>query len=261
MSSLQILLYGTSGSGKTTIASRAKNPFFIDLENGCLNVPKDRKMSLPIIGYNEASKASVKKLNNFLDDQLSSNNEKKFDTLVIDSITRLDEFMEQEVIDEEKIDSKGKALRSLSDLPYGSGYSMHSHKIMNVVYKCMALSVQKDMDLILISHAKEKQVKVKNKDPYDAVMPRLAKGALNTTVELVQCCFYTSNGKIPDPNKEGSMMPMHKIVTTSDSYCEFVKNRINMKHDAYYVYRNKVDFSMIDEFWAELYEQLGRINA
>ena len=47
---LQVVLYGQPGIGKTTFAKIAREPFFIDLENGSIGIAEAKKKSFPIIG-------------------------------------------------------------------------------------------------------------------------------------------------------------------------------------------------------------------
>lgn len=247
--SLQLIIYGQAGVGKTTFAKHARDPFFIDLENGTIGVPKDKKNSFPIIGFNEASKNSVLELHKFLDEKLDPKSEVGFKTLVIDSLTRIDEYMERAVIEQQKA-LGNKEIETLADFSYGAGYALVKEKVMNIVNKCIALSIQKNIDLVLIAHSKDKQVKRRGQEPYDMVQPRISKGAMSSIIELVPFCFYLGKDVIED--KKGISTNLY---TVGDTFCEQVKSRVPLSDGMYNM--TAKDEKAIEEktktFWNELY--------
>ena len=253
--SLQLVIYGQAGIGKTTFAKHARDPFFIDLENGVIGVPKDKKKSFPIIGFNEASKNSVKELHQFLDKNLDPKCEVGFKTLVIDSLTRIDEYMEKAVIEQQRA-LGNKEIQTLADFAYGAGYALVKEKVMNIVNKCIALSIQKNIDLVLIAHSKDKQVKRKGQDPYDMVQPRISKGAMASIIELVPYCFYIGKDIVKD--KKGVSTNLY---TTGDTFCEQVKSRVSLSKGMYDMTAKNEE--MIKEktksFWTELYGTWDKI--
>ena len=247
---LQTIVYGQAGIGKTTFAKYARDPFFIDLENGTVGIPKDKKKSFPIIGFNEASKNSVKELHKFLDDSLDPKTELSFKTLVIDSLTRIDEYMEKAVIEQQKT-LGNKDIQTLADFGYGAGYALVKERVMNIVNKCIALSIQKNIDLVLIAHSKDKQIKKRGQEPYDMVQPRISKGAMSSIIELVPYCFYLGKDIVKD--KKGISTNLY---TVGDTFCEQVKSRVQLGA-AVYDMTGKNE-GMIKEkvkaFWTELYD-------
>ena len=247
--SLQIIIYGQAGVGKTTFAKYARDPFFIDLENGTVGVPKDKKKSFPIIGFNEASKNSVTELHKFLDEKLDPKGELEFKTLVIDSLTRIDEYMEKAVIEQQKA-LGNKEIQTLADFAYGAGYALVKEKVMNIVNKCIALSIQKDVDLVLIAHSKDKQVKRRGQEPYDMVQPRISKGAMSSIIELVPYCFYLGKDVVKD--KKGISTNLY---TVGDTFCEQVKSRVPLYAEIYNMTGKgeKVIEEKTKTFWNELY--------
>ena len=253
---MQMLLYGSAGIGKTTFAKYAERPYFLDLENGCIGVPSKQKKAFPIIGYNSSSRASIESLNGFLDKVLVSKTELPFKTLVLDSLTRLDEYAEHAVVDEAKQRSKKpESILTIGDLPFGSGYSMARDKIMQIVYKCIAISIQRDVNLIMIAHSKDKQVKKLGTLAYDAVCPRLSKGALASITELVPLSFYLGK-EIKDEDSGGYIK--RGLFTSPDVFCENVKSRIELAQEVY-------DLAHGDEvtkiFWSELNKEWRAANA
>ena len=254
--SLQLIIYGQAGIGKTTFAKHSRNPFFIDLENGTIGIPKEKKKSFPIIGFNEASKNSVTELHKFLDEKLDPKTEVGFKTLVIDSLTRIDEYMEKAVIEHQK--SLGnKDIQTLADFAYGSGYALVKEKVMNIVNKCIALSIQKDIDLVLIAHSKDKQVKRRGQEPYDMVQPRMSKGAMSSIIELVPYCFYLGKDVVSD--KKGISTNLY---TVGDTFCEQVKSRVLLGSEVYNMTakNEKAIEEKVKTFWNELYSTWDKID-
>ena len=254
---LQMVIYGQAGVGKTTFAKLSKDAFFVDLENGSIGIPSAQKKAFPIIGHNEASKKSMLELNKFLDNALKSEAKPTFKTLVIDSLTRIDEYMEREVI-AEQIALGNKKMDTLGDMPYGAGYALVKNKVMNIVNKCIALSIQKGMDLVLITHSKDKQIKKLGQETYDTVQPRLSKGAMSTIIELVPFCFYLGKDVIKD--KKGMVTQLY---TDADTFCENVKRRIMLDHRIYDMTAGSEEeiSKKASVFWQELYEKWDKANA
>lgn len=253
---MQMLLYGSAGIGKTTFAKYAEQPYFLDLENGCIGVSSKQKKAFPIIGYNSASQGSMEALNTFLDQVLTTKQELPFKTLVLDSLTRLDEFAEHAVVDEAKQRSKkSESILTIGDLPFGSGYAMARDKIMQVVYKCIAISIQKDINLIMIAHSKDKQVNKLGALTYDAVCPRLSKGALASITELVPLSFYLGKEIKGD---DGGGYIKRGLFTSPDVFCENVKSRINLDQEVYDLAHGDAITKM---FWSELNQKWCEANA
>jgi len=247
--SLQIIIYGQAGVGKTTFAKYARDPFFIDLENGTVGIPKDKKQSFPIIGFNEASKNSVTELHKFLDEKLDPKSEVGFKTLVIDSLTRIDEYMEKAVIEQQKA-LGNKDIQTLADFSYGAGYALVKERVMNIINKCIALSIQKNIDLVLIAHSKDKQIKRRGEEPYDMVQPRISKGAMSSIIELVPYCFYLGKDIVKD--KKGVSTNLY---TVGDTFCEQVKSRVQLGRAVYDMTGKNEEMirEKVDAFWGELY--------
>ena len=164
--------------------------------------------------------------------------------------------MEREVIAEQI--ASGKKIETLGDLPYGAGYALVKNKVLNIVNKCIALSIQKGMDLVLITHSKDKQIKKLGQETYDMVQPRLSKGAMNTIIELVPFCFYLGKDVVKD--KKGMVT---QLKTDADTFCENVKRRFMLDHRVYDMSAGSEEEinQKVSIFWQELYEKWDNANA
>ena len=165
------------------------------------------------------------------------------------------EYMEKAVIETQR--SLGnKEIQTLNDFAYGSGYAMVKDKVMNLVNKCIALSIQKEVDLILIAHSKDKQVKRRGQDAYDMVQPRISKGALASIIELVPYCFYIGKDVVKD--KKGVTTNLYTI---SDTFCEQVKSRVGLSQPVYNM-NGKTEEAIkekTESFWNELYSTWNKV--
>ena len=74
----------------------------------------------------------------------------------------------------------------------------------------------------------------------------------------MQCCFYMETSSVVDPNNSNATIPSRKIHTVSDSYCEYVKDRVGLSKPVYDVYNGTGDAIKAKEFWAELYKERGK---
>lgn len=259
---LKILLYGTSGIGKSTFASCAKKPFFIDVEEGAAMVKSENKRNFPLsVTYDEDSKESMKKLNTFLDAALKSKSSNNYGTLVIDTLSRIDEYHEQEVLAEKR--AAGVQAETLSDLSY-EGYDLVKYKTMNFIYKCLRLADAKNMDIVFISHFLEKQITKKGQPSYDVVCPRLSNRVMKTLVGVVPYCFYLGRAAVNTEDGTAAVTTTTtQLYTENDTFCTYAKSRYMLDKPRYCMTpterKNKKQFSkdietLSTNFWKELYK-------
>ena len=101
----RIVLYGTGGIGKSTLASLLPNPVFLDLESGTEEL--DTVVLIP------SSYAEVRAM-------LASPALDEFETIIVDSITRLESYAEAHVLATRR--HKGSPVDSLEGYGYGRGF-------------------------------------------------------------------------------------------------------------------------------------------
>lgn len=118
-SAWKILIYGRPGVGKSTLATHAPSPFFLDLENGLKRVDC-AKTPNPLTSFDEV----VGWLRWFVKNQ-------EFKTVVIDTIDALERFLAQRVV--EAWNRGNKQVKTVADIPYGRGGDLLVAEWMGVI--------------------------------------------------------------------------------------------------------------------------------
>lgn len=154
----RVMLYGTHGIGKTTVAARLPECIFVQTEDGMAGVEADR---FPIARDLDAVLASLRSL------YASSHT---YQTVVIDSADWLERLIWQEVCSE-----KGKD--NIEDIPYGKGYTFALDYWRRVLRGLDALRETKRMGVVLLAHSAITRFESPETDAYDRFSPRLHKSA------------------------------------------------------------------------------------
>jgi hypothetical protein len=151
---LRALIYGSHGLGKSSLAAAAPEPLFINLEDGLSEIDT---VALP----------QTETFTEFMD-QLrliySEDHGKK--TLVIDSIDKLEVLIFQHV-------SRQAGVDAISDIPYGQGYGSALAEFNRVIAALTAISVDKNMHIILLAHAEVREFKNPLGENYDVYRVKL----------------------------------------------------------------------------------------
>lgn len=154
----RVLLYGTHGIGKTTVAASLPEVVFIQTEDGMAGVDADR---FPV----------AKSLGDVLNSLRSLYAEAHtYQTLVLDSADWLERMVWQEVAED-----KGKD--SIEDIPYGKGYTFALDHWRRVLRGLDALRETKGMSIVMLAHSSITRFESPDTDAYDRYAPRLHKHA------------------------------------------------------------------------------------
>lgn len=131
---LKICIYGTEGIGKTTLASHAPSPLFIDIENGSNQLDVARTEPAPTNWKELLSQV-----------EYVSNNPDLCDTLIIDTADAAENLCIEYICEREK-----KA--SLGSFGYGTGYQFLAEefkKLLDKLDKC----IDQGINVIVIAHS------------------------------------------------------------------------------------------------------------
>jgi hypothetical protein len=153
----RILLMGTPGIGKTTWASQAPHPIFIQAEDGADVVGCDR---FPLAHSLDEVMGNLRAL---------ATEEHTYETVVIDSLDPLGAFIEQVVIKE----------HSEKERSYGKDVGFALEKWRVVLDALTWLRDNKHMIVILLAHTAIKRFDNPETDPYDRYIPRLNEKVAN----------------------------------------------------------------------------------
>lgn len=160
------MIYGKGGVGKTTLAATAPNSLLIDLEGGAefMDVPRVTREQVPTLAVLLAA--------------LQSNDFDEFHTLVIDSVTRVEELLTDHVLDNYPVSGSGGATQRASDLEaygYGKGYSMlydEYCRFLGALERLAALG----KNIVLVAHEITETVSNPGGADYRMLVPRIYQG-------------------------------------------------------------------------------------
>ena len=145
----RIVLYGLGGIGKSTWASKAEKPIFLDIEGGLGGIDAE---SIPL---NESDYMG------FIDTlKLIYEEKHDYKTLVIDSIDWLERIIHRHVC-------KTKSVDNIAELEWGKGYVAALNFIEQIISKLDKIREAKKMDVILIAHAAILQVENPGEKSYN----------------------------------------------------------------------------------------------
>jgi len=170
----RIMVYGRPGVGKTTFASKANEPIFIQTEDGA-----------DVAGSARFSKAeSFEDVDTALDTLI--NEEHKFKTVVVDTLDWLAPLVFEKTVAEGKTNPnyKTKGLTSIEDFGYGKGYEYADMHFRSLLEKLNKLRMNKGMAVIMLAHSELKRYEDPASEGYDRYMPKLQKKVAATCMEF-----------------------------------------------------------------------------
>lgn len=165
-------ILGEAGLGKTSLAATFPKPIFIRAENGLQAIPfEQRPDALPVV-------ESVEQLWEQLSALITEEHEYK--TVVIDSVTRLEQLFIQHIVDtdEKKPKSINQALGG-----YGAGLSAVAALHARVRKACAKLNEKRGMHVVFIAHADTETIDLPDADPYTRYTLRLGKKSMAPYVD------------------------------------------------------------------------------
>lgn len=169
----RILVYGTHGVGKTTLAAQAPNPVFIRTEDGmgALDVP-----AFPLAKSLDEVMEAFNAL--YTEDH-------GFQTLVLDSVDWLEPLVWQAT-------AKKNNWADIETPGYGRGYVAASDTWRTIIDGINALRDERGMAVILIGHCDIKRFDSPETEPYDRYQPKLHARASALMQEHVDCVFFAN---------------------------------------------------------------------
>jgi len=171
----RLLIYGTEGIGKSTIASQAPNPIFVQTEDGldqidCASFPLATSFS-----------DVIKTLTALYSE------EHEFQTVVIDSLDWLERLAWDDVCREYGVKSIEKA-----DGGYAKGYTHALTQWREVLDGLDALRNDRGMAVVLLAHAKVEKFDDPESVAYDRYSPRLHKHASALITEWCDAVLFAT---------------------------------------------------------------------
>ncbi|QAY18005.1 putative NTPase [Pseudoalteromonas phage C7] len=167
-------ILGEAGVGKTTFAANHPNPIFIRVEDGLTSLQnRDDVNAFPLVSHTNEVFDAINVL---------ATQEHNYGTLIIDSVTKLNELFEKEVIE-----SDPKAPRSINQAlgGYGAGHAAVAEKHRTLRNWCESLRDTKGMNVLFLAHADNETIELPDQDPYTRYTLRLNKRSVSSYVDNV----------------------------------------------------------------------------
>ena len=164
---LKVIIYGTEGVGKTTLASKFPKPLFIDAENGsgALNVAR--------YPYPTSWQMLVSEVQEFL------NNPQGYKTLVIDSI----DWAEAKAIE---MICAGMRVNGIEDIGWSKGYT-YLNEEMGRLLNLLTEVINRGVNVVLIAHMVIRTItKPEETGSYDRYELKLKQAKNGNNCQLVK---------------------------------------------------------------------------
>lgn len=174
-----LTIVGEAGTGKSSLAASFPNPIIIRAEDGLGRISKQVATpdAFPAIADADA-----------VFDQLIAlaTEDHKYDTLVIDSVSKLDEVFTRSILEK---DGRAKTLATAMG-GYGAGFQMLNGMHNRVRKAAGVLNAQKGMAVVFIAHADLETVRPPDTEDYQRYSLRLSKGSIPAYVDDVDLVGY-----------------------------------------------------------------------
>ncbi len=212
----RILLAGVAGVGKSSWASCAPSPIFIQTEDG--------------LGTIDCHKFPVAQSFAEVMNALAAlyQEDHPYRTVVIDSLDWLERLIHAEVC-------KSRQVATIEDIPYGRGYSFALQHWRDFLDGLGGLRDQRGMTVILIAHTKIERFENPETDPYDRYVPRLHKTAAAMVTEWCDEVLFATYKVFTKATDEGfnqkriqGLGSGERILRTTERPSHLAKNRLGL---------------------------------
>lgn len=176
----KLMIYGLSGVGKSTLASKLKKPIFIDMEGGLNYMDVDRVPTLT--SYASALKTLGELFN------AAEAGKREYDTIVIDSI----DWLVRKVVEKAAGIDKNKLDETLnrSNGGYGNGKQVLENHIRTYLLPLLVKLNKQGYGICLVAHADRKILMSSDGSDIEQIAPRIDVNTMNTFVEWCDNVFF-----------------------------------------------------------------------
>lgn len=188
----RMLIYGTEGVGKSTLAAQAPKSIFIQTEDGLGEIDCHK---FPLTKSFDEATAALKAL---------AAEEHDFQTVVIDSL----DWLERLVWDTVCRDFGANSIEKV-DGGFGKGYVYALSYWRTLLDRLNALHKDRQMAIILIAHAKVERFEDPESSAYDRYSPRLNKHASALITEWVDLVGFATRKFRVESEKSGFNRERH----------------------------------------------------
>jgi len=212
----RVMIYGTHGVGKSTFASMAEKPVFIQTEDGlgeidCAKFPLAQSFGQVMTILSELY-----------------TNKHEFKTVAVDSLDWLERLIWADIC-------RQRSLESIEDIGYAKGYIFALTQWREFLEGLTALRRDKGMTVVMIAHAKIERFENPETESYDHYVPRLHKIAAAIVQEWCDEVLFATYKVHTKQNDEGfnrkrtqGIGSGERIIRTTERPAHIAKNRLNL---------------------------------
>lgn len=206
------IVYGDGGIGKSTWANLipCKKMLYLDLERGAENLEFDQMKKVRLSNLSASDVISIlQDINDF--------NTQGFTTIVIDSLTELEQLVFKLICKENKVNS-------ISDIGYGRGYVLANDKFIFIKELINSIT-EKGINVVLLGHSKIEMQRNPDGEDYTIIDIDLYKSIKAILIPFVDCiAFMTMNLSINKDTKKANSSGT-RILKVTKSASHISKNR------------------------------------
>ena len=212
----RLMLYGTHGVGKSTFASCAPKPIFIQTEDGLGEIECDK---FPLTTTFDQAMQALSEL---------YTDKHAFRAVVVDSLDWLERLIWAEVC-------RKRSVESIEDIGYAKGYVFALTQWREFLEGLAALRNDRGMMVVLIAHARIERFENPETDSYDRYVPRLHRRASQVVQEWCDEVLFATFKVYTKQTDEGfnrkrthGVGTGERILRTAERPAHVAKNRLNL---------------------------------
>ncbi len=215
----RVMLYGTHGIGKSTFASCAPKPVFIQTEDGLgeINCAK-----FPVTTTFDQAMQALSEL---------YTDEHPYRTVVVDSLDWLERLIWTDVC-------RKRNVESIEDIGYAKGYVFAMSQWREFLEGLSALRSDKGMTTVLIAHARIERFENPETDSYDRYVPRLHRLASQVLQEWCDEVLFATFKVFTKQTDEGfdrkrnqGIGTGERVLRTVERPAHVAKNRLSLPEE------------------------------
>lgn len=214
----RIVIYGTPGIGKTTLAAQAEAPVFIPIEDGL------GQLDVPAFPRPETYDDVLESVRALIDE------DHNYRTLVIDSLDKLEPLVWDHVIKTVPND-KGNLVERIEQYGYGKGYTHALDEWRHLLRGLDALRELKGMTIVSIAHSAIVEFASPEMDSYQRYQLKLHKhadAAVCDWADAIFFCNYKVNTVTGDKDRQRAVGKGERMLWCNERPAFKAKNRYAM---------------------------------
>lgn len=207
--------------GKTSLAASFPAPVFIRVEDGLESLGANAPMAFPIV---QSSQDVLDQLN------MLGAEDHQFKTVAIDSVTKLNILIEQEIV---ASDPKHPKSINQANGGYGAGLAAAAERHRQIKAVCDQLIQYRGINVVFIAHADSEIVELPDQDPYTRYTLRMGKRAVTHYSDDVDVLAFVKLKTFTrgDGDRKQAISDGTRILTCYPTANHVSKNRYSITQD------------------------------